>query len=291
MHAPEDARVEPRLQLVERPVVRRADVLVRDDRDALVRQRRVDDVLGLHEQEALADLDRQPLAPALPFGDELDDLLQLLVADARARPRGVTASASIDGNAAPRALQRDLEPRRVDRLQQVVDRVDLERLDRVLIVGRDENDMGRRAGVEHPARHLESGQPGHLDVQKHQIRLQPVDRFQRFDPVARLADDFDAADLAEQIAQLIPRQLLVVDDDRLQIHDPALRRHPFRHGELRNLHAGAGAASWLARQLQLVAGAVNRAQPLVDVAESDAAVEARAPAALRSSRDHRRAPR
>ena len=161
----------------------------------------------------------------------------------------------------------------------------------MLIVGRYENNMGRRAGVEQPARHLESGQPGHLDVQEHQIGLQPIDRFQRFDAVARLGDDFDAADLAEQVAQLIPRQLLVVDDDRLQIHDQALRRHPFRHGELRNLHAGAGTAPWLARQLQLVAGAVNRAQPLVDVAEPDAAVKRALQPLFASCRDHRRAPR
>ena len=33
-------------------------------------------------------------------------------------------------------------------------------------------------------------------------------------PFAACADDLDAAELAEQEAQLVPRQLLVVDDDR-----------------------------------------------------------------------------
>ena len=77
VHAPEDGRIEPRLQLVERPVVRRPRVLARYDRDAFVGQRGVDDLFGLDEQEPLADLDRQPLAAALPFGDQLDDLLEL----------------------------------------------------------------------------------------------------------------------------------------------------------------------------------------------------------------------
>ena len=73
MHAPEDVRVEPRLQLVERPVVRGPHVLARDDRDAFVGQRRINNLIGLHEQKALADLDRQPLAARLPLGHQLHD--------------------------------------------------------------------------------------------------------------------------------------------------------------------------------------------------------------------------
>ena len=88
MHAPEDARVEPLVQLVERPVVRRPRVLARHYRDAFVGQRGVNDLLRLHEHEPLADLDGEPFAPALAFGDELDDLLEL-VADRRRRARRV----------------------------------------------------------------------------------------------------------------------------------------------------------------------------------------------------------
>ena len=135
---------------------------------------------------------------------------------------------------------RHLEPRRIDRLQQIVDRVDLERLDRVLIEGRDEDDVRRRAAaVEHPARHLEAGQPRHLHVEKHDIGLQPLDRRQRLDAVAGLADDLDAADLPEQVAQLVARQLLVVDEHGAQVH--ASRRHPLGQRQLGNLDAGAGA--------------------------------------------------
>ncbi len=47
---------------------------------------------------------------------------------------------------------------------------------------------------------------------------------QRLDAVARLADDLDAPDLAEQIAQLVARQLLVVDDDRSADPCPGVMR-------------------------------------------------------------------
>ena len=68
--------------------------------------------------------------------------------------------------------------------------------------------------VEQPPRDLEAGQPRHLDVEEHEVGLQPLDRRQRLDAVARLADHLDAADLAEQVAQLVARQLLVVDERR-----------------------------------------------------------------------------
>ena len=108
------------------------------------------------------------------------------------------------------------EPRRIDRLQQVVDRVDLERLDGVLIVRGDEDDLRRRVVAEHPPRDLEAGEPRHLDVQEHDVGLQLVDRGQRLDTVAGLADHLDAADLIEQVAQLVAGQLLVVHEHRFQ---------------------------------------------------------------------------
>ena len=40
-----------------------------------------------------------------------------------------------------------------------------------------------------------------------------LDYAQRLDAVARLADDLDAAELPEQEAQLVARELLVVDHD------------------------------------------------------------------------------
>ncbi len=142
MDAPEDAGVEPLVQLVERPVVRHPGVLARHHGNAFVGQRGENNVFGLHEHESVADLDRQPLAPALTLRDELDDLLQLLV-DRAPRP-----GRPIRVHPAPGALDRDFEPRLIDRFQQVVDRVDLERLDGVLIVRGDEDDMRSPSSFE-----------------------------------------------------------------------------------------------------------------------------------------------
>ncbi len=85
------------------------------------------------------------------------------------------------------------------------------------IVGGDEDDVRPAAGCEQTPRDLEAGQAGHLDVEEHDVRLQPLDRRQRFDAVAGLPDDVDAAELTEQIAQLVPRELFVVHQHRAQI--------------------------------------------------------------------------
>src|SRR6266545_3166081 len=50
-----------------------------------------------------------------------------------------------------------------------------------------------------------------------------------------------------------------------------LRRHPLGQPEFRNLDARAGALPWHAGELQVVVRPVDRAQALVDVAETDAA--------------------
>ena len=44
---------------------------------------------------------------------------------------------------------------------------------------------------------------------------------ERLDAVAGLADHLDAADLAEQVAQLVPGQLLIVDEHGAQVHGSA----------------------------------------------------------------------
>ena len=149
-------------------------------------------------------------SPVLALRDELDDSFQLVVERRVSVP---TIERAIDADAPLRPLHGQAEPNRVDRLEQVVDRVDLERLDGMLIIRGDEDDVRRRARVEHPARDLEAGQPRHLHVEEHEVGLQAVDGRQRFHAVARLSDDLDPAQLSEQKSQLIPGQLLVVDEN------------------------------------------------------------------------------
>ena len=138
-------------------------------------------------------------------------------ADARRRGPFV-AGDPVGRHAAPGSLNRDRQPSWLHRLQQVVDGVDLEGLDCMLIERGDEDDVGTRSAVQHAPRHLEAGQTRHLDVQQHEVGLQAGNHIERFGTVTRLADDVDAPDLAEQIAELVARQLLVVHEYGSEIH-------------------------------------------------------------------------
>ena len=72
-----------------------------------------------------------------------------------------------------------------------------------LIVRGDEDHLGLKLLVDHPTRHFEPSQSGHLHIEKHHIRTEPVDGRQCLQAVSGLSDDFDAADLTEQETQLV----------------------------------------------------------------------------------------
>ena len=50
-----------------------------------------------------------------------------------------------------------------------------------------------------------------------------LDRRQRLDAVARLADDLDLVQLLELVAQLLPRELFIVDDEDFAQRDALMR--------------------------------------------------------------------
>ena len=100
-----------------------------------------------------------------------------------------------------------------------------------------------------------------------------LDRAQRFDAVAGLADDLHAVQLAEQKAQLVAR---AAARRRRQARAAAASsigqaRDPRRHDQLGDHDARARAFAGHAIELQLVIRAVDHAQALVDVAQADAA--------------------
>ena len=84
MHAPERLPVEAGLQFVECPEIRRPCDRARHDGNHIIDQRRVDHVVGLDEQEAFSNPDRQLLAPRLAPLHQLDDALQIRVRQGRA---------------------------------------------------------------------------------------------------------------------------------------------------------------------------------------------------------------
>ena len=112
----------------------------------------------------IASCSRRPCRSA----QQLDDALEF------GRSSGGSPRPADRGRPAAAPARRACSSRAgVDRLQQVVDRVHLERLDRVLIEGGDEDELRRSTpALEQPPRDFEAGQARHLDVEEHEVRLQ-----------------------------------------------------------------------------------------------------------------------
>ena len=109
-----------------------------------------------------------------------------------------------------RAIQRAQEPRAVERLQQVVERVDLEGPQRVLVVGRREDhhrDALRREGA-YDAKPIHDG---NLHVEEHELGLEPLDGRERLGAIRTLPHDLDVGLLLQQREHALARHRLVVD--------------------------------------------------------------------------------
>jgi hypothetical protein len=98
-------------------------------------------------------------------------------------------------------------------LEQVAHGLGLERLDRVLIVGRGEDHRRRIFERIDVARDLDAGESGHAHIEQHHVRAQLAATAQCFLAVAGLRDDFAVFDLGEQPAQAFPRGRFVIDDE------------------------------------------------------------------------------
>jgi hypothetical protein len=128
------------------------------------------------------------------------------------------------------------QPVVVIRLEEIVHRIDLERLHGMVTVCGHEDDARGPLRVERPEQ-AESVDPGHLHIQKHQLRLLPLDRLRRLVGILALADDLDVRMLGEHGAQPEPRQRLVIHDQ-----DPH-RSSP--HAQLDELAFQTIAATWI----------------------------------------------
>jgi hypothetical protein len=83
--APEDIRVQARVQVVQGPVVRRAHYLPCNYVNRVVCQRGIDDFLSPDEHEAFPDPDYHLIAPDLTSGHHFDDFFELVVHRQRSR--------------------------------------------------------------------------------------------------------------------------------------------------------------------------------------------------------------
>src|SRR5215510_13720188 len=98
--------------------------------------------------------------------------------------------------------------------EQVIERVEFKCPNRILVVCRHKDDdrqliNGKR--FEHP----EAVQVGHLDVEENESRRVPPDRDHRLTAVRALANDREIISAAQQIADALPCQYFIINDQCL----------------------------------------------------------------------------
>src|SRR6266550_2818629 len=125
----------------------------------------------------------------------------------------------------PRAAERLLEPLVVERLDQVIDRGEIESRDGV-IVRRREDDRRHVVGAD-LSYDFQPSLPGHLDVEEHDIGLQLADRGDRRESVVGSAHDLDVVFVRQQILEPLAREPLVIGDQNAKglgfSHSPSRR--------------------------------------------------------------------
>ena len=103
----------------------------------------------------------------------------------------------------------------LDRFQQIIHRFQPEGLDGKLLVSGGKNHMRRfYVLLAKAANHTKAIKPGHLDVEKRERRVEPLNGVERLETVAGHSHHFDIANLIEKELQFFARQLFVVGDDR-----------------------------------------------------------------------------
>ena len=207
MNADEASRIERRLELAERVV---DDVLasVRAGERQLVLREKVRHARHIEDRRAIADArrhafertgDRSPRKEWRPVPDKLR----------RELARELTYVGPRLPAQALELVERAIEPLGLDRLQEIVDRIHREGIDRVFVIRGGEDD--ERIAVE-ALQQIESGQPGHLDVQEQHIDVVRAKKRHRRFRIRRAAHDLDARGCLKQTHQPLHRQPLVVDD-------------------------------------------------------------------------------
>jgi hypothetical protein len=112
-----------------------------------------------------------------------------------------------------RAIERGAESLAIEGLEQVVDRIELERVDRVLVVRGDENHQRHRVAPD-LLDHLEAVDAPHLHVEKHEVGLERGDALHCLGAVATFAQHLDVTLQCAVVLQRLARDGLVVDDQR-----------------------------------------------------------------------------
>jgi hypothetical protein len=108
------------------------------------------------------------------------------------------------------------------RLEQVIDRAALERIDRVLVVGGDEHHLGARTERLQRAGDIDTGDAGHADVEEGQVRPQRFQHLQRGGTILALGDDAQFRPQPLQLRdQRLAQQRFVLGDQGIKLHGAA----------------------------------------------------------------------
>jgi hypothetical protein len=124
----------------------------------------------------------------------------------------MTRSATSSG-----AFERAEEPLAVDRLEDVIDCVDVDCAHGELIERRHENHCRHPLGAD-GGDHVEPVHLGHLHVEEYEIGLEVGDRLDRGSAVAAFGDDLDIVRASQLVADTAPSDRLVIDDERSNCH-------------------------------------------------------------------------
>ena len=118
-----------------------------------------------------------------------------------------------------RALHRSRDARLVEGLQHVIDRIHLERLNRIVIERRRENNLRHaQLAFNELLDHAKSVEPRHLHVEKNEVGLVLLDQCERFQAVLPLRDHFNFRKSAQQERKLVSCGPLVVNDHCADSH-------------------------------------------------------------------------
>jgi hypothetical protein len=173
---------------------------------------------GLHPQLLCRGvLARQPLMERKRhyFGAWHDSEARAFASEEARRRERITSAyqiellVTLDCSSLVNTRERRLQSRPIHRLEQVVHRLQLEGIHRILIERGAEDDRGSRPAERRG--HFETAAAGHLNVQQHQIGHELGDSFDRLHTIFGFANDLDIVDAGQQLAEPIARRLLVVN--------------------------------------------------------------------------------
>src|SRR5882672_670082 len=208
VRAPEKFRVERRLELFDRAVIGGALDLAGNYRDGAVFDRGEEDVVGIHQEEALLrfhqELHRRSFCSA-HLGDQRFEAL------GRRRVGLERFFRALDGAG---------ETRFVEGFQYVVDRVHFKCLDRVIVEGCREDDVGEFSFAVHQLLDdSKAVEAGHLDVEEDKIGQMFFDESESFDAVLALADEVHLGKTLQEEGEFVAGGFFVVYDECVDRHD------------------------------------------------------------------------